>query len=106
ERQHGGDEHDREHRPDHLGQPVRTSDCAEVGKHVHEPAPIWQPPCRGALLSVATAPCCASHSTASTGGCPCPPGRISICRCAPVERPEEPTSPMCCPAVTVSPAVT
>ena len=32
-----------------------------------------------------------------------PPGRTSKCRCAPVDMPEEPTSPMCCPALTRSP---
>src|SRR5690606_19680980 len=35
-----------------------------------------------------------------------PPGRISKCRCGPVELPVDPTSPIRCPAATRSPAAT
>jgi len=50
--------------------------------------------------------CSLSQAAASMASPLVPPGRTSKCRCVPVLMPEEPTSPMCCPALTRSPGRT
>src|SRR5690606_10814097 len=84
------------------------ADAAEVGEHVHQrPPPLRVQDAREALPPVMpSASWSVSHWSESIAGCPVPPGRISRWRWGPVDFPEEPTSPMCCPAVAVMPSVT
>ena len=44
--------------------------------------------------------CWLSQGAGSMASLLVPPGRTSKCRCGPVECPDDPTSPMCLPAVT------